>query len=200
VTVKEMTTMRIRWAIAAVAALSLAFLTLHTDLPNPFRQLRAAMTAGAPAARLCSANAKAANLNFTLKDMNGKTVRLADFRGKVVLLDFWATWCAPCKVEIPWFEEFQAKYGTQGLQVVGVSVDDPADKLQAYARVMKMNYPVLVGLNHDDLQDTYGPMLGLPTSIMISRDAKVCSKHMGLDSKNKFEDEIKSLLNGSENL
>ena len=65
---------------------------------------------------------------------------------------------------------------------------------------MKMNYPVLVGLNHDDLQDTYGPMLGLPTSIMISRDAKVCSKHMGLDSKNKFEDEIKSLLSGSEDL
>jgi thiol-disulfide isomerase/thioredoxin len=200
VTVKEKTIMRIRWAIAAVAALALAFLTLHTDLPNPFRQWRMATTAAAPAARACPATAKAANLNFTLKDMNGQTVRLADFRGKVVLLDFWATWCAPCKVEIPWFEEFQTKYGKQGLQVVGVSVDDSAEKLQAYARVMKMNYPVLVGLNHDDLQDTYGPMLGLPTSIMISRDAKVCSKHMGLDSKNKFEDEIKSLLTGSEDL
>jgi thiol-disulfide isomerase/thioredoxin len=192
--------MRIRWALAAVAALSLAFFTLHTDLPNPFRQVRAATTGTPPAAGGCPANAKAANLNFTLKDMNGKTVRLADFKGKVVLLDFWATWCAPCKIEIPWFEEFQTKYGKQGLQVVGVSVDDSADKLQGYARVMNMNYPVLVGLNHDDLQDTYGPMIGLPTSIIISREGKVCSKHMGLESKSKFEDEIKSLVSGAQDL
>jgi len=186
--------MRIRWAFATVVALSLAFFTLHTDLPNPFNRLTAATPGGAPAAGVCPADAKAANLNFTLKDMNGKTVRLSTFKGKVVLLDFWATWCAPCKIEIPWFEEFQNTYGKQGLQVVGVSVDDPADKLQGYARVMKMNYPVLVGLNHDDLQDTYGPMLGLPTSIMISRDGKVCSKHMGLTGKNKFEAEIKALV------
>jgi cytochrome c biogenesis protein CcmG/thiol:disulfide interchange protein DsbE len=186
--------MRIRWAIAAVAALSLAFFTLHSDLPNPFNRVTAATPEGAPAAGACPANAKPANLNFTLQDMNGKSVRLSSFRGKVVLLDFWATWCAPCKIEIPWFEEFQNTYGKQGLQVVGVSVDDPADKLQGYARVMKMNYPVLVGLRHDDLQDTYGPMLGLPTSILISRDGKVCDKHMGLTGKNKFEEEIKALL------
>jgi thiol-disulfide isomerase/thioredoxin len=164
--------MRIRWAIAAVAALSLAFFTLHTDLPNPFNRLTAATSEGAPAAGACPANAKAANLNFTLQDMNGKTVRLSSLKGKVVLLDFWATWCAPCKIEIPWFEEFQNNYGKQGLQVVGVSVDDPADKLQAYARAM----------------------LGLPTSIMISRNGKVCSKHMGLTGKNQFEAEIKALV------
>jgi len=184
--------MRIRWALAAVAALSLAFLTLHTDLPNPFR-LRASTTAPA-AGSACPANAKPANLNYTLQDMNGKSVRLSSFKGKVVLLDFWATWCAPCKIEIPWFEEFQSTYGKQGLQVVGVSVDDSADKLQGYARVMKMNYPVLVGLQHDDLQDTYGPMVGLPTSVIISRDGKVCSKHMGLTGKDKFEVEIKALV------
>src|SRR5436309_15734831 len=121
--------MRIRWAFAAVAALGLAFLTLHSDLPNPFNRLRASTTPAAPTGA-CPANAKAANLDFTLKDMYGNNVRLADFKGKVILLDFWATWCAPCKIEIPWFEEFQNTYGKQGLQVIGVSVDDTADKVQ----------------------------------------------------------------------
>src|SRR5689334_3838233 len=129
-------TMKMRWVLAAVASLALAFLTLGTDLPNPFRWLRTATAKGAAAGRtasMCPADSKPANLTFTLKDMNGADVRLATYKGKVVLLDFWATWCGPCKIEIPWFEEFQDRYGKQGLQIVGVSVDDPADKLQAYA-------------------------------------------------------------------
>ena len=120
-------------------------------------------TAASPAAATgaatssCPANAKPANLNFTLKDVDNKDVKLASFKGKVILLDFWATWCGPCKIEIPWFIEFQQKYGKDGLQVVGVSVDDTLDKLKPYVAQMKMNYPVLQGLDHDDVQDAFGP-------------------------------------------
>ena len=149
-----------------------------------------------PGAAACPADAKPANLNFTLKDTAGKEVRLADYKGKVLLLDFWATWCGPCKIEIPWFVEFQDKYGKDGLQVVGVSIDDTLDKLKPYTTQMKMNYLVLQGLNHDDMQDAYGPMFGIPVTVLISRDGKVCSKHVGLSSKDGFEKEIKSLLQG----
>jgi cytochrome c biogenesis protein CcmG/thiol:disulfide interchange protein DsbE len=181
--------MRFRWTVAALGALALALSTL--TLPElPFHD--DARAAGAGAA--CPANAKAANLNFTLKDVNGKDVRLSDFKGKVILLDFWATWCAPCKIEIPWFVEFQQKYGSQGLQVIGISVDDTADKLKPYVKELKMNYPVLQGLNHDDLQNAYGPIWGIPITAVISRDAKICVKHAGISSKDAVENEIKSLL------
>ena len=132
--------------------------------------------------------------DFTLKDADGKVVKLSDFKGKVVLLDFWATWCGPCKIEIPWFIEFQNKYGKDGLQVVGVSTDDTRAKLKPYVAQMKMNYTVLQGLDRDDIQDAYGPLFGIPVTILISRDGKVCAKHVGLSSKDAFEREIKSLL------
>src|ERR671935_2628172 len=107
--------MKTRWAIAAVSALGLALLTLNnSDLWD--------FSAHAAPGAACPANAKPANLNFTLKDMNGKDVKLSSFKGKVILLDFWATWCGPCKIEIPWFIEFQNKYGKEGLAVVGVSI------------------------------------------------------------------------------
>ena len=143
---------------------------------------------------MCPADAKPANLNFTLKDVQGKNFRLADHKGKVILLDFWATWCGPCKIEIPWFIEFQKTYGPQGLQVIGVSVDDTVEKLRPYVKEYKMNYPVLQGLHHDDIQDAYGPLWGIPVTAIISRDGKVCAKHSGISSKENFEKEIKSLL------
>jgi thiol-disulfide isomerase/thioredoxin len=111
-----------------------------------------------------------------------------------VLVDFWATWCGPCKVEIPWFIEFQNTYGKNGLQVVGVSVDDTLPKLKPYVAQMKMNYPVLQGLDHEDIQDAYGPLLGIPVTVLISRDAKICMKHAGLHSKDAFDNQIKALL------
>ena len=179
--------MKVRWIVATVGALALALLTLDTSelWPGP-----SALAAGGA----CPANAKPANLNFTLKDVQGKNVRLSDYKGKVILLDFWATWCGPCKVEIPWFVEFQQKYGAQGLQVIGVSVDDTVEKLKPYVKEYKMNYPVLQGLNHDDIQDAYGPLWGIPVTTIISRDAKICAKHSGISTKENFEKEIKSLL------
>jgi thiol-disulfide isomerase/thioredoxin len=112
----------------------------------------------------------------------------------VILLDFWATWCGPCKIEIPWFVEFQNKYGKDGLQVVGVSIDDTVEKLKPYVANAKMNYIVLQGLDHDDVQDAFGPMFGIPVTAVISRDGRICAKHVGLSSKDAFEREIKSLL------
>jgi thiol-disulfide isomerase/thioredoxin len=178
--------MRVRWIVATVGALALALLTLDTSE----LWFDSALASGGA----CPANAKPANLNFTLKDIQGKNVRLSDYKGKVVLLDFWATWCGPCKIEIPWFVEFQQKYGPQGLQVVGVSVDDTVEMLRPYVKDLKMNYPVLQGLHHDDIQDAYGPLWGIPVTAIISRDARICAKHSGISSKENFEKEIKSLL------
>jgi thiol-disulfide isomerase/thioredoxin len=202
-----MSSMRIRWAIATLGVIALAALTITTQMPW-LTQHQTAMVeqpAGSEAPVVgfsdnskptlsCPADAKPANFDFTLKDVEGKDVALASFKGKVVVLDFWATWCGPCKVEIPHFIEFQQKYGAKGLQVVGISVDDPVDKLAPYVKEMGMNYPVLQGLGHDEVQDAFGPILGIPVSVMISRDGKVCATHTGLTGKDVFEQEINALL------
>ena len=182
-----MRSMSTRWAIAAVSALALALLTLNdSDLWD--------FSAHAAPGAACPANAKPANLNFTLKDVNGKNVTLSSFKGKVILLDFWATWCEPCKMEIPWFEEFQTKYAPRGFQAIGVSVDDTAEKLKPYIAKYKMNYPALQGLNHDDIQNAYGPLWGIPVTVIIGRDGRICARHTGISSKQNFEKEIETLL------
>jgi len=131
---------------------------------------------------------------FSLPGRDGKAVKLSTLKGKVVLLDFWATWCGPCKIEIPWFIEFQQKYGKSGLDVIGVLTEDTVAKAKPFAAEWKMNYTLLSGIDRDDLDDAYGPMFGLPVTILISRDGKVCAKHVGLSSKDAFENEIKALL------
>lgn len=140
----------------------------------------------------CMANAKPAT-DFTLPGLDGKPVKLSAYRGKVVLLNFWATWCGPCKAEIPGFVELQQQYKNE-LVVVGLSVDDPADKAKAFADQYKVNYPIVLGLGHDDIQDAYGPIYGIPASFLISRDGKVCKRHLGIAPKSQFEREIKGLL------
>jgi thiol-disulfide isomerase/thioredoxin len=178
-----------RWMSMAAVAAALVMLTL--PLEGVRGAVASSITEAAQAA--CDANAKVAPLNYTLKDMNGVEVKLASFKGKVILLNFWATWCGPCKAEIPGFVELQKQYA-KDLVVLGVSVDDTVDKLKPYAAQYKMNYPVLVGLGHDDFQDAFGPMYGIPTSFLISRDGKICKKHMGIASKGEFERDIKALL------
>ena len=178
--------MKTRWALATVGALALAVLTLPAD---PWTSL-GAFAAGSG----CPANAKPANLNFTLKDLNNKDVKLSSFKGKVILLDFWATWCGPCKIEIPWFIEFQNKYKQQGLEVIGVVTEDTLEKAKPFAAQWKMNYTILQGNERDDVGDAFGPMFGLPVTVLISRDGKICGKHVGLSGKDVFEKEIKSLL------
>jgi thiol-disulfide isomerase/thioredoxin len=181
--------MTVRWVIAALAVTALVYALVPT-LPLP----SAAVDADSGASAVCPANAKQANLDFTVNDMDGQSVKLSAFKGKVILLDFWATWCGPCKMEIPGFVELQEAYRDKGLQVVGVSVDDPPDKLKPFASEFKMNYPVLVGLERDDLQDAYGPMWGIPTTYLIARDGRICRKNSGVVGKAKYEADIKGLL------
>ncbi|HEX5110882.1 MAG TPA: TlpA disulfide reductase family protein [Vicinamibacterales bacterium] len=134
-----------------------------------------------------------APLHYTLKDMNGIDVKLASFKGKVIVLNFWATWCPPCELEIPDLVQIQKAY-PDDVVIVGVSVDDTADMLKAYAAKKKINYPVLLGLDHEDFQDAYGPMYGIPVSVFIGRDGKIARRHSGIFSKEQFVREIEALL------
>ncbi|HEY6508659.1 MAG TPA: TlpA disulfide reductase family protein [Vicinamibacterales bacterium] len=136
---------------------------------------------------------KVAPLHFTLKDMNGVDVKLAAFKGKVILLNFWATWCGPCKAEIPSLVELQTEYGDD-LVVLGFSVDDTVEKMKPYAAEYKINYPLLVGNGRDDVQEAFGPLYGIPVSVIIDRDGRIAKKHSGIASKSQFEREIKALL------
>jgi peroxiredoxin len=134
-----------------------------------------------PATAACQAGAKPANLDFTLKDTNGRDIRLADYKGKVVLLDFWATWCAPCKIEIPIFSDLYTTYKSQGFEVVSIVLLDRWANVKPFMAKMPMNYPVLDGdPRQDAIDDAYGPLFGLPISFLIARDGRVCQKHIGL--------------------
>ena len=150
-------------------------------------------TAGSEETGACMANAKPANFDFTIKDLDGREVALSSYKGKVVLLNFWATWCGPCKAEIPGFVELQEKY-KDDLVIVGFSVDDTADKARAFAAEYNMNYPILLGEGREDVQDAYGPIWGIPASFLISRDGRICRKHLGIAPKSVFEKEIVALL------
>jgi thiol-disulfide isomerase/thioredoxin len=183
----------VRWLVAVSAVTALVYTTVPS-LSAPTAEVEGASNDGAPGT--CPAGAKQANLKFTVNDMNGQKVSLESFKGKVIVLDFWATWCPPCKAEIPGFVELQQAYGAKGLQFIGVSVDadDTPAMLKTFATEFKMNYPVLVGGDRDDLQDAYGPMWGIPTTFLISRDGRICRKNSGLVGKDKYETDIKGLL------
>lgn len=131
--------------------------------------------------------------DFSLKNAKGETLRLADYRGKVVLLNFWATWCAPCRTEIPWFVEFEKRFQTRGFTVLGVSMDEEGWKvIDPYAAAHKINYPIVLG--NEEVNEDYGGIEALPTTLLIGRDGKVAFLHAGLISRDDYEKEIRSLL------
>jgi thiol-disulfide isomerase/thioredoxin len=190
-------------AMAAVAiAILIVMLAPGSDSSAPPAAGSKGNLTGSPnsAAEDAAADAKAAGkpapLDFTLKDMNGVDVKLASFKGKPIIVNFWATWCGPCRAEIPSLVELQTQYGEEGKDVVilGISVDDPVEKLKPYAAQMKMNYPVLVGNGRDDVQDAFGPLWGIPVTVFIDREGRIAKKHSGIASKEQFEQEIKALL------
>lgn len=145
-------------------------------------------------AQSCDADAEEANLDFVIQDMNGEDVALSDYLGQVILLDFWATWCAPCRIEMPWFVEFFDQYESQGFVVLALDVDDPVAAIQSFATQYELDFPVLVGADRDDFKDAYGPPVGYPTAFIIDRDGQVCHSHTGFTTKETFEQEILGLL------
>jgi peroxiredoxin len=190
-----------RWVMAGAAALGLGLAAIpfmtggsgaSATANNPVQT--DAKVDSAIAAGVCNAKKKPAPLDFTLKDMHGKDVKLADFKGKVIMLNFWATWCGPCQYEIPMFVQLQEQYRNQGVVFLGVSVDDdPGDALQQFAQTKHMNYPVLIGKDNE-IQEAYGPLFGIPTTMLISRDGTICTRYAGARPKEKFESDIKALL------
>ncbi|HYM34417.1 MAG TPA: TlpA disulfide reductase family protein [Steroidobacteraceae bacterium] len=130
--------------------------------------------------------------DFSRADLNGKTVHLADYRGKLVLLNFWATWCAPCREEMPQFSEWQREYGAKGLQVIGVSMDDDAAPVKEFIAQRPVTYPILMG--DAKLGESFGGVLGLPTSYLIDPQGRIVTRYRGESNLKKMEAEIKSLL------
>jgi len=132
--------------------------------------------------------------DFSLESLDGKNVRLSDLRGRAVLLNFWATWCGPCKIEMPWFVELQNQYGREGLQVVGVAMDDASkEDIAKFAKEMGVNYPILIG--KESVGDQYGGIPALPETFFIGRDGKMVDKIIGLKGKGEIEESVKKSLN-----
>jgi peroxiredoxin len=130
---------------------------------------------------------------FALKDSNGATVSPADYKGKVVLLNFWATWCVPCKAEIPWFQEFDTKFKDRGFAVLGVSLDEEGwDVVMPYVTEKKVTYRMVIG--SEEVSTLYGGIDSLPTTFIIDKEGKIAAIHTGLVSKATYQKEIEELL------
>jgi thiol-disulfide isomerase/thioredoxin len=156
--------------------------------------------AGIRAARHNRANAPAKGQlmgnvapDFNLPGLDGKKFKLSDLRGKAVLLNFWATYCEPCKIEMPWFVELQKQYGPEGFQIVGVAMDDASvEDIAKFAKDMGVNYPILVG--EESVGQSYGGVGVLPTTYFLDRDGKLIAREFGLQSRSVFVDHIKKAL------
>ena len=149
-----------------------------------------------------AASAATATPVMSLKDLQDNDVTLADYRGKVVLVNFWATWCEPCRIEIPWLIEFQKKYGPRGFTVLGVAMDDEGKKVvepflqkerfDVDGQQAAMNYPILIG--NDAAAEKFGGLIGYPTSVLISRDGRQVKKILGLVDHDRIAKDIEGQL------
>ncbi len=180
--------------------MSSGFPLMSGRLPRRTRALASALIAGAlcmsatplRAAPACSASTPAAR-NFVLRDVDNHKWTFASTKGKVVLLDFWATWCAPCKIEIPGFVEMYDRYKADGFEVVGVSMDTDLPGIKAFAGEHRINYPILIGAGADGVSRAFD-VEGLPTTVLVTRDGRICRTFVGETSKAQFEDVITQLL------
>ena len=151
-----------------------------------------AFAAGPASADIAKPATRKAAVDFSLPGRDGKAVKLSSLKGKVVLLDFWATWCTGCKVEIPWFIEFDKAYRAQGLAAVGVSMDDEGWKtIEPYLKKNPISYPIVAG--NFDTAKPYN-ITALPVTVLIDRAGRVAATHVGVVNKKSFEGELKQLL------
>jgi peroxiredoxin len=135
--------------------------------------------------------------DLSLTDLNGSAIHTADYKNKVVLVNFWAAWCVPCAEEVPQFIALQKKYHGQGLQVIGFSVDDDAQELQSFYRKYQMNYPVVP--SDIKLANAFGGVLGLPTTFVVGRDSRIHISHNGVTDFSVLEQEVVALLKAAQN-
>ena len=132
--------------------------------------------------------------NFSLRTVEGKTIELQDLQGKVVVINFWASWCPPCRSEIPGLLEVYRKYRPKGLEIVGISLDrDGWKKVSPLVREMNIVYPVVMGDN--DVVNAYGGIRAIPTTIIIDRDGKIVDRVVGFMDRQRFEEEIREIMN-----
>jgi thiol-disulfide isomerase/thioredoxin len=184
--------MKSRWIIAAAAALSLGLLTLPILRGGGGESVTPGGDDGAPAkSASCDAEGRG-SFDFVVKDHLDAPVKMADFKGKVAIVNFWATWCGPCKKEIPDFVKLYDQYKDKGLVIIGISADDSPEELQAFMKEYRMNYPVVQMT--PEVEAAWGPFYGYPTSFIVARDGSICTKHLGPATKEQFEREIKPLL------
>jgi peroxiredoxin len=149
---------------------------------------------GAAPADIAATGSRKAAPAISLPDATSKNYELSAYKGRVVLLDFWATWCTGCKLEIPWFMEFDKKYRSRGLSAIGVAVDDEGWRpVKAYLAEHPITYPVVLG-NMDVMQRKFGLPASLPVTLLIDRNGRIASTHAGVVDKGKFEADIRQLL------
>jgi len=129
--------------------------------------------------------------NFTLEDINGMPVSLSDFKGNVIIVDFFATWCPPCRQEIPDFIELSRAYGTQGFTMIGISLEGP-ETTRKFSKELDIAYPVLI--DDDRVSNAYGPIRAIPTTFVIDRNGNIVKQYVGFRPKEVFEADIKELL------
>lgn len=165
---------------------ALAILAIGAYLATRHRSTPAELTRGGIAA------IRSVAPELSLTDFAGKKLELSSYRGKVVILNFWATWCEPCRAEIPRFVELQNEYRDRGLQIIGISLDDDPNPVRSFYQQLKMNYPVAVG--DANVAERYGGILGLPVSFVIDRDGRIYAKHAGEVAPSLVENEIQSLF------
>jgi|tagenome__1003787_1003787.scaffolds.fasta_scaffold19144418_2 cytochrome c biogenesis protein CcmG/thiol:disulfide interchange protein DsbE len=159
--------------LAAVLLFVVLFIVIRQRVPKPARSAQRALP--------------------VMTDFDAKPVDLSRYAGEVVVVNFWAVWCTPCRAEIPQFVELQNRQRARGLQIVGISMDDPESVLRKFYSESKMNYPVVIG--DQKLAEAYGGVLGLPTTVLIGRDQRVRDKLVGTTDFKVLEEKIGALLN-----